>query len=132
MSKSYDNTLELFGDEKELKKRIMRIVTDSTPLEDPKNPDTCNLFALYKLLVSDTEREEMATRYREGGLGYGEVKKALHERVISVFEPFRQKRRELEANMDAVHQILRDGAEKAESVISKTVKSVRDAIGISG
>ena len=85
MSKSYNNTIEIFGDLKEAKANIMRIVTDSKTVADAKNPDECNVFALYKLFATDAEREAMAARYRAGGLGYGEVKKALFEKFEAHF-----------------------------------------------
>ena len=88
MSKSYGNTIELFGDPKETKARIARIVTDSTPLEAPKNPDTCNIFALYKLFATPEEREALAAKYRAGNFGYGHAKKALLEAFEAKFAPY--------------------------------------------
>ena len=87
MSKSYGNTIELFAEPKPLRKRIMGIVTDSTPVEDPKDPDRCTVFALYRLFATPDETEEMASRYRAGGMGYGEAKKALHEKVEALVGP---------------------------------------------
>jgi len=130
MSKSYGNTVELFGDMKEAKARIMRIVTDSTPLEDPKNPDKCNIFALYSLFATESEREELAARYRAGGMGYGHAKKALYEIFERVFEPFQKRRKELEANLDYVEGVLRDGAARARSEAVKTLDAARKAVGI--
>ena len=130
MSKSYGNTVELFGDMKEAKARIMRIVTDSTPLEDPKNPDKCNIFALYSLFATESEREELAARYRAGGMGYGHAKKALYEIFERVFEPFQKRRKELEANLDYVEGVLRDGATRARAEAVKTLDAARKAVGI--
>ena len=130
MSKSYGNTIELFGDLKETKARIMRIVTDSTPLEAPKNPDTCNIFALYKLFASPAEREELAARYRAGNFGYGHAKKALFEAFEAKFAPLRQKRAELAQNRDYVEGVLQDGANRARTEARKTLIAARQAMGI--
>jgi len=130
MSKSYGNTIDLFGDLKETKARIMRVVTDSTPLEEPKNPDTCNVFALYKLFVGPTEREAMAARYRAGNFGYGTAKKALFEAFEAKFGPLRQKRAELAGNRDYVESVLRDGAARARIEARKTLTAARRAMGI--
>lgn len=132
MSKSYDNTLEIFGDPKELKKRVMRVKTDSTPLEDPKDPDTCNVFALMKLFLNEAEQAELAERYRAGGLGYGTVKKELLARINDHFAPLRGKRAELEQNMDYVEEVLRKGAEKARAETAKVLGAVRAAVGLAG
>ena len=92
MSKSYNNTIEIFEMEKAQRKKIMRIVTDSVPGEDSKNPDTCNVFQIYKLVVSDADRDAMKQRYHAGGLGYGEVKKELAEAVVTYFAEARSRR----------------------------------------
>ena len=130
MSKSYGNTIDLFGDLKETKARIMRIVSDSTPLEAPKDPDKCNIFAIYKLCVSPEEREEMAARYRAGNFGYGHAKKALFEAFEAKFAPLRQKRAELAANRDYVESVLQNGKERAQAEAHKTLKAARQAMGI--
>ncbi len=130
MSKSYDNTIEIFGDEKKTRKRIMSIVTDSTPLEASKNPDTCNVFALFSLFASESEREALAARYRAGGMGYGEAKKALFEIFWARFEPFRVKRAELAAQPDYVDAVLRRGAERARVEAVKTLDRVRHLMGV--
>ena len=130
MSKSYGNTIDLFGDLKETKARIMRIVSDSTPLEAPKEPDKCNIFALYKLFVSPEERDAMAARYRAGNFGYGTAKKALFEVFDAKFGPLRQKRAELAANRDYVEGVLQDGAARARAEARKTLKAARQAMGI--
>jgi len=132
MSKSYDNTIELFGDMKETKARVMRIVTDSTPLEDPKDPAQCNIFALYKLIATEAERDELAARYRAGGMGYGHAKKALFEIFQREFEPIQKRRAELAANMDYVEGVLRGGAERARAEAVKTLDAARKAVGITG
>lgn len=130
MSKSYDNTIEIFGKEKETKKKIMRIVTDSTPLEDPKDPETCNVFSLFKLFADDGQRKEMEERYRAGGMGYGDAKKALFELMMETFQPYREKRAELAENMDYVEGVLQKGAERARVEAVKTLKAARQAIGL--
>ena len=130
MSKSYNNTVEIFGDLKEARANIMKIVTDSKTVADVKNPVECNVFALYKLFASDAEREAMAARYRAGGLGYGEVKKALFEKFEAHFTPLRKKREELQKNMDHVEAVLRKGAERARAEAVNTLKKARQAVGL--
>jgi len=130
MSKSYHNTIDLFGDLKETKKRVMRIVTDSKTVDEPKDPDACNLFALYRLLASDAERDDLAARYRAGGVGYGEVKKMLFEKIASGFEPFRRRRGEFERDPGRVEDVLRAGAARARAELKKTLQMARQAIGL--
>ncbi len=130
MSKSYNNTIEMFEPEKTIRKKIMSIVTDSTPVEDPKDPDKCNVFALLKLVASPDEQAEWEKRYRNGGMGYGEVKKRLAELIIDYFKPFRQKRTELDNNLDYVKEILADGAERAKAVAAKILEQARKAAGL--
>lgn len=130
MSKSYNNAIDIFGDPKETKARIMRIVTDSKGVADPKDPDTCNVFALYKLFATPEEREAMAARYREGGMGYGEAKKALHEKFEAHFGPLRRRREELASNLDYVEDVLLRGAERARAEASITLERARKAVGL--
>jgi tryptophanyl-tRNA synthetase len=130
MSKAYGNTVELFGDPAEAKRRIMRIVTDSRTLEEPKDPESCNLFALYRLFASADEREGMAARYRAGGLGYGTVKKELYEKLDAHFAPMRRRRAELAAAPDYVETVLRRGAERARSLAGATLRAARSAVGL--
>ena len=130
MSKSYNNTIEIFGAEKETKSRIMKIVTDSTPLEQPKDPTACNVFALYKLFATAEEQADLAHQYRAGGLGYGTAKKALFEKVWTYFEPFRARRAELEKDPAYVAAVLKDGAERARAEALKTLKAARRAVGL--
>jgi tryptophanyl-tRNA synthetase len=130
MSKSYDNTIEIFEPENSVKKKVMRIVTDSTPVEDPKNPETCNAFALLKLVAPAEELAEWEEKYRVGGVGYGTVKKRVVELLHDYFRPFREKREELENNRDYVEAVLCSGAQKARAVARQTMKRVRDAIGL--
>jgi tryptophanyl-tRNA synthetase len=130
MSKSYDNTIEIFEPENKVKKKVMRIVTDSTPVEEPKDPDSCNAFALLKLAADEAELAEWEQRYKQGGTGYGTVKKRVVELLHEYFRPFRQKREELDNNADYVEQVLCKGAQRARAVASKTMERVRDAIGL--
>lgn len=130
MSKTYGNTIDIFGPPKQVRKTIMKVVTDSTPLEDPKNPETCNVFALYKLFASETETAEMAGRYRAGGMGYGDAKKALAEKFEEHFDPFRARRAELEADPGEVDRILRDGATRARETIRPVLQHARRAVGL--
>jgi len=130
MSKSYGNTIEIFGDLKEMRKRIMRIVTDSTPLEAPKDPDRCNVFALYRLLASPEEVEDLRRRYLEGGLGYGHAKLMLYEKYVEYFEPFRRRREELLNDPGYVDRVLEDGARRARAVARKTLAEVARAVGL--
>jgi tryptophanyl-tRNA synthetase len=130
MSKAYNNHIELFGDEKETRARVMRIVTDSKALADPKDPDTCNVFALYRLFATDAEREAMAQRYRAGGYGYGEAKKALFEILWQRLEPFRKRRAELAADPAYAESVLRAGGEKARAEACRTLLAARKAVGL--
>jgi len=131
MSKSYGNTIDLFTDEKSLRKQIMRIVTDPTPVEEPKDPDRCNVFQIYRLFLAKEQEEALRQRYLAGGLGYGEVKQELFETVRDFFAPFAEKRRELAADSDGLRRILAQGAEKARFAGSKTLRKVRRKTGLS-
>jgi tryptophanyl-tRNA synthetase len=130
MSKTYHNTIDLFGDPKESKQRIMRIVTDSTPLEEPKNPDMCNVFTLYKLFATEEELAEMEANYRGGNFGYGTAKKALLDLYLRHFEPLRQRREELAGDLDTVEDILQSGARRARQETRLTLDAARKAIGL--
>ena len=130
MSKSYDNAVLIFEEHNVMKKKIMRFVTDSTPMEEPKDPDTCNLYALYKLFADKEQQADMSARYRAGGLGYGHVKKELVELIWEHFEPFREKREEYLKRPDTVYDILKAGAAKTNIVAEETMEKVRAATGI--
>ena len=130
MSKSYGNTIEIFGDEKSTRKKIMSIVTDATPVDAPKDPDASTIYQIYKLFADKSRAEEMAARFRGGGYGYGEAKKTLFETVWNYFEPFRKKRVELAANRDYINKVRRDGAEKARAVAAATIGRVRELVGV--
>jgi tryptophanyl-tRNA synthetase len=130
MSKSYGNTIEIFEPEKSAKKKIMKIVTDSTPVEEAKDPDKCNVFALLKLVASPEELVEWENKYRNGGMGYGHVKKRLAELMLDYFKPYREKRSELENNISYVKEVLTNGAERAKAVASETLEKARQAVGL--
>jgi len=132
MSKSYDNTIEIFATDKQTKKRCAAIVTDSTPLEDPKDPDNCNVFALLKLFLEDRpgELDEIAAGYRAGGYGYGQAKGRLAELINERFAEARQRYSEIEKRPDDVRDILREGGRRAREVADATMQRVRDACGI--
>lgn len=130
MSKSYKNTISLALEGKALKKTVMGIVTDSTPLEDPKDPDTCNVFSLYQLFANEDEQKALAEQYRAGGMGYGDAKKQLLEKIQEYFAPYREKRKELEQNLDHVRDVLKDGAERARAIATVTMDEVRKASGL--
>ncbi len=130
MSKTYKNTIDIFCEKKVMKKQVMGIVTDSTPVEAPKDPDSCNLFAIMSLFLSAGERADLAGRYRAGGLKYGEVKKELVERIWDTFAPYRARREELLSDRERLAAILDAGAEKASQVAAKTMKDVREKTGL--
>ncbi len=130
MSKSYDNTIEVFEAPGALKKKIMRLQTDSRPMEDPKDPDTCHLFELYSLFASDEQREEMAALYRRGGFGYGHVKKELAELAEAFFGPFRARREELAARPPVVRDILSQGAKRAREKAAEVLLRAQEACGV--
>lgn len=129
MSKSYNNTVDLFGTDAELKKQVMGIVTDSTPLKEPKDPTTCNVFALYKLVANEQETKTLAEKYRAGGFGYGDAKKALLAKIMEYFGPARQKYQEIFPKKDFVYSVLEEGAKRAKKVASKTLEEAKKRIG---
>jgi tryptophanyl-tRNA synthetase len=140
MSKSYGNTIDIFAEGKALKSAVMGIVTDSTPIEAPKNPDTCNVFALYKLFADSGEAQEMATMYRKPDrnnemrngrpFGYGDAKQMLLAKIDAKFGPARERRKQLAANPDEVERVMRDGARRARAVARETMALVRAAVGM--
>jgi len=132
MSKSYDNAIEIFEPETSVKKKVMRIVTDSTPVEQPKDPARCNVFALLRLVAPADELAEWERKYRAGGTGYGEAKKRLAELLLDHFRPYRQKRAELEKDTAQVWRVLADGADRARAIAQKTLDDVRKAVGLGG
>jgi tryptophanyl-tRNA synthetase len=130
MSKSYGNSIELFVDEKSLRKQVMRIVTDPTPVEEPKNPDTCNVYQIYRLFLDRAQQQALRNRYLAGGLGYGEVKQELFETVRDFFAPYAERRQALMADPDELRKILAQGADKARGVANKTLRKVRKKTGL--
>jgi len=129
MSKSYGNTIDLFLEEKVLRKQVMRIVTDPTPVEDPKDPDTCNVYQIYSLFLNKEEQTALRKRYLAGGLGYGDVKQELFEKIRDTFEPYRKKRMDLLSDLPALRETLAMGAEKARYTAMKTLRKVRKKVG---
>jgi tryptophanyl-tRNA synthetase len=130
MSKSYNNTLELFEDTKAQRKKIMRITTDSRPMEEPKDPVSDHLFQLYSLVATDAERNEMAALYRRGGFGYGEVKKALADAAERYFAEPRARRSELAAKPQQVQEMLADGASRARRKAAEVLTRAQRACGV--
>lgn len=130
MSKSYDNTIELFCTPKQARKRIMSMVTDSTPVEAPKDPAKCNVLALLRLIAPREEVADWEERYRRGGTGYGEVKKRLHELYVEKLGPAQERYNALARNPDEIEDILIDGSRRARAVASRTMEEVRAACGI--
>ena len=129
MSKSYNKFNDIFLPDKELKKVVLSIITDSTPLEQPKNPDTCNVFALYKLVGSPSQVEEMRQNYLRGGYGYGHAKTALYEVIVQRFEKERKQYNEYMSNPAELEKQLEVGADKARKIALKTMERVREKIG---
>ena len=130
MSKSYNNTIPLFGAPKAIRKLVMSIVTDSKGLEDVKDPDTCNVVKLYKLLASPEQLDEMCRNYRAGNYGYGHAKQALFEAIEAYFGPMRAKREEFAKDPGEVWNILNKGAERARATAAETMEKVRKAVGL--
>ena len=129
MSKSQGNIIDIFLTDKKLRKQVMKIQTDSTPMEDPKDPDTCNLFALYKLLANEEQLAEMRSNYLGGNYGYGHAKQAFFELLISTFEKERALYNHYMDNPKEIEAALAKGAEKAKQVASSVLSRVRSKIG---
>ena len=130
MSKSYGNTIEIFEEGKRLRKRVMSIVTDSTPLEEPKDPDACHVFSLFQLFAGEAEQEELRDKYRTPGFGYGNAKQILFEKMEAYFAPYREERKRLENDIDYVEDVLAEGGAKARAEAQITMRLVREAAGI--
>jgi len=124
------NLPEIFADKETLRKQVMSIVTDSTPVEEPKDPNKCNLFAIAGLFLSPQEKETLAGEYRQGGLKYVNVKKDLVERIWDYFAPYRAKREDLVEDRDRLQQIMKMGADKAREVASRMIDEVRSKTGL--
>ena len=130
MSKSYGNTIPIFGTEKEIKKAVMNIVTDCKGLEEKKDPDTCNVFAIYKLFATPEEQQKMRENYLGGNYGYGHAKLALFEKIWTTFEPMRKRRAELAADATFVERTLAANGERARAEAEKLMRKVRRAVGL--
>lgn len=129
MSKSRGNIINIFLDDKKLRKQIMSIMTDSTPLEEPKDWKTCNCFALYSILASDDEISQMKSNYEAGGYGYGHAKQALFELIIEKFAEPRQRYNHYMANLNEIDETLKIGAQKAKIVADDVLNRVREKVG---
>ena len=129
MSKSRNNFINIFVDDKALRKQIMAIETDSTPLEAPKNPDTCNVFALYKLLGTPEEVADLRAKYEAGNYGYGHAKQALFELIVEKFKTERETYNYYSNNLEEVDKLLLEGAAKARKVAQSVLKRVREKLG---
>lgn len=129
MSKSYGNSIPLFGDEKAIQKAIMGIVTDSTGANEPKNPDTCVVYQIHKLFLSESEQKTLADEYRSG-ISYGDAKKKLFAAYMDHFGSMRTKREEILSKKGYVEEVAKDGAKRAQKIASATMKTVRKAIGL--
>ncbi len=130
MSKSYGNTIEIFAEEKALKKQIMGIVTDSTPVEEPKEPKGNSIYQLYCLFANEAEQQELAEKFRAGGMGYGDAKKILFEKANTYLAPLRKKRTAMAAKPDLIHDVLNEGAKKAREICGKKMEEVKRKVGV--
>ena len=130
MSKSYGNTIDIFGEEKEMRKRVMSIVTDSTPVEAPKDADSSVIFQLYSLLASESETQAMRDAFAKGGSGYGEFKKQLFAKLWEYFGPMRERRAEILSQPDYIDDVLAEGAQRANQIADGVMCRVREAVGL--
>lgn len=130
MSKSYGNTIDIFAEGKSLEKTVMAIQTDSTPLGQPLDPTTCNVFALYSLFATEDEKAALAADYRGGKIGYGGAKKLLLTKINEYFGPFRERRKQLAADREYVEDVLHRGAKRAHDEARQTMELVRSAVGM--
>ena len=129
MSKSKGNTIDIFQTDKKLRKSVMQIETDSTPLEAPKDPDTCNVFKLYEIIASPEETQELRKKYEAGNFGYGHAKQALFERIKSEFDPMREQYQNLMNDRQKIDDALEKGAEKAKQVADDVLGRLREKLG---
>jgi tryptophanyl-tRNA synthetase len=130
MSKSYGNNLDIFGDEKETRKRVMSIVTDSTPVEAPKDPERSTIVQLYSLFASKDEVDNLRDRFKKGGTGYGDFKKQLFEKLWEYFAPMRQRREQLLRDKSYIDNVLAKGAQRANEIADQVMARVRKAVGL--
>jgi len=130
MSKSYGNNIDIFGDEKETRKRVMSIVTDSTPVDAPKDPTNSTIFKLYSLIASEGEIAAMRERFVKGGTGYGDFKKQLFEKLWEYFAPMRKRREEILSDKSYINDVLARGAKRANEIADQVMDRVRKAVGL--
>src|ERR1043166_1218122 len=130
MSKSYGNNIDIFGDEKETRKRVMSIVTDSTPVEAPKDPERSTIVQLYSLFASKDEVDNMRDRFKKGGTGYGDFKKELFEKLWDYFAPMRKRREEIQRDKNYIDNVLAKGAKRANEIADQVMARVRKAVGL--
>ena len=130
MSKSYGNIIPLFADEKVIRKSVMRIVTDSSRPEDPKDPEKCNVFALHRLITPTDELEEIREAYFKGGMGYAESKERLFRKLMEFTKEMRERRLFYEEHMELVYEIINEGNRKARNLIVPLIQKVRESVGI--
>jgi len=130
MSKSYGNTIPLFGTDEEIKKKVMSIVTDSKTPEEKKNPDKCNIYNIYKLFANTNEIKNLREKYENGGLSYKEAKEMLYKKIISFISEMREKRKEYEKNPELVKKILEEGKIKAKKIVEEKMSIIRKKVGI--
>lgn len=130
MSKSYGNVINMFTDEKTLKKQVMGIVTDSAPVEDPKDPDNNTIYKLYSYFADESEKQSLSEKFRAGGFGYGDAKKMLLEKILEHFKPYRDEREKLKNDLTRVKEILKQGADKARETAAKTKAEVWEKTGL--
>jgi len=130
MSKSYKNTIPLFGTDEEIKKAVMGIITDSKEADEPKDPEACNIFALHKLFLNKEEQDALRQRYLNGSISYKESKEMLLSEIIKFIEPMRQRRLKLAQNINKIKKILKNGAKKAEAIANKKMDQVKESVGL--
>jgi tryptophanyl-tRNA synthetase len=130
MSKSYGNNIDIFGDEKEMRRRVMSIVTDSTPVEAPKDPTQSTIFKLYSLVASKDEITAMREQFLRGGTGYGDFKKQLFAKLWEYFAPMRKRREEILADKSYINDVLARGAKRANQIADRVMNRVREAVGL--
>lgn len=131
MSKSYDNTIPIFASEKEIRKKVAGMKTDSKSKDEPKDPETCSVFKIYELFATESERAKLAFDYQNGGMGYGDAKAALADKIVSHFASQRTLHRDLLDNQAGhLEAVLKEGAERARERAQKTISRLRKALGV--
>ncbi len=130
MSKSYNNTIPMFIEPKKLRKLVMKIVTNSQTIEEPKDPETCNIFTLYKLFANKEQQNEMRKKYISGGMGWGSAKQTLFELMDETLAPLREKYHELMNNKEYIDNVLNEGSKKACEIAFRKIKFLKKEIGM--